>query len=55
MREPCKRCGVIHTCEPADPKKILAKMAEEIAKDIDRELLAEMLKNSRLPDKKELL
>lgn len=50
MREPCKRCGVIHTCDPVDPKKIVAKLSEEMAKDIDRELLAEMLKNSRLTD-----
>lgn len=39
MKSVCKRCGVIHTAPAADPKKILDKLAKEMAKAIDLEVL----------------
>jgi hypothetical protein len=30
----CKRCGVIHNSPPVDPKKIIEKLAKDIAREI---------------------
>jgi hypothetical protein len=39
MNEPCKRCGVVHTCAPLDINKILNEKAKEIAREIDAEVM----------------
>ena len=42
MKNPCKRCGVIHTCPPADPKKIVKELAKKMADAIDAEVLSKV-------------
>jgi hypothetical protein len=46
MNEPCKRCGVIHTCLPVDINKILNEKAKEIAREIDAEVMKTLFSRS---------
>ena len=39
MNEPCKRCGVVHTCAPVDVDKIIKELGNEIAREIDAEVM----------------
>ena len=39
-KEPCARCGKVHTEPPVDPDKIVADHAAEIARQIDLEVIA---------------
>lgn len=39
MKEPCKRCGIVHNCSPVDMDKIINEKAEEIAREIDAEVM----------------
>jgi hypothetical protein len=44
MRQWCNRCQRFHDCEPVDPDKIAAEMAQQIADDIDAKIVIELIK-----------
>jgi hypothetical protein len=39
MNEPCKRCGVVHTCAPLDVDKVIKELGNEMAREIDAEVM----------------
>lgn len=39
MSNICQRCGKVHNSPPVDPDKIVASRADELAKEIDRQVM----------------
>jgi len=47
MKSVCKRCGVVHNSPAFDPKKIIDKLAKDIARKIDQEVLANLQREQK--------
>jgi DNA polymerase III delta subunit len=41
----CPRCGVVHDCPPVDVDKIVEEHANEMARQIDQEVMNQLKRN----------
>lgn len=44
MKQWCNRCHRFHDCEPVDLDKILKELAQQMADEIDAEIVIELIK-----------